>query len=132
MTLPSSYISLTSTPYLPVVQSVMRVFVDLTYIFGGELTYPNEQASIPGTQTCVPSSYISLTSTPYLPVIHSVMWISQRIFQRHLTQRKRMCMPFEWIGTKWKHAAEECRNVVAMMLSTHRLTITLGGMHLVT
>ena len=30
-------------------------------------------------------------------------------------------MQFEWIGTKWDHAAEECRNVVAMMLSTHPL-----------
>ena len=27
------------------------------------------------------------------------LWKSQRIFQRHFTQRKRMCMPFEWIGT---------------------------------
>ena len=30
---------------------------------------------------------------------YGCLWNPQRIFQRHLAQQKRMCMPFEWIGT---------------------------------
>ena len=57
-----------------------------------------EQAPIPGVQTCLPSPYISL---PYIPETnprhaqcvtgrYGYLWNSQRIFQRHLTQLKRM------------------------------------------
>ena len=51
-------------------------------------------------QTCVPSPYISLTIIPYLPVMQREIRVFMEFtknFQRHLTQRKRICMPFEGI-----------------------------------
>ena len=66
-----------------------------------------EQASIPGPQSCVWSSYISIPyKYPISPCCaqcvtgrYGNLKNSQRIFQRHVTQKKGIQMQFEWTGT---------------------------------
>ena len=64
-----------------------------------------EQVLIPGAQTCAPSLRMPYKHPISLSHAHCVtgrcgyLWNSQRVFQRQLTQQKRMCIPYEWIGT---------------------------------